>query len=272
MGSPDLVVHGAPRHRRAQGLHDALRVVAVVGVKLEADRGRGDRCEGAAGEGDAAECEVGRGIVAGHDEHPTTPRKGAANGGLVRCGKWQSVIGALYALPGGLVAEVVSYDDGAKRWLARSGHYLDNPPPGCLLCVAVRRAAVGLCDVEIAEGPMLGLCLLGRPSARALPQDGSMAEVTRFVLAEGLPHGTASALLRAASKAARARGVGALISYHDRTRHTGCIYRKAGFRRDGTVEPRTSSGWASRAGRKAVASQGTPKRRWRLDLGTAAAE
>ena len=181
-------------------------------------------------------------------------------------------IGRLFPLPGGLTAEVASYDGGARKWLAASGHYLENPPPGCLVCIVVRRAAVGLCGVEIAEGPILGMCLVGRPSARMLPQDGSMGEVKRMVLLPGLPHGTASAVLRASGEAFKANGGRVLISYHDRTRHTGCIYRKAGFRRDGIVKPRTSSGWASRAGRKAVASQGTPKRRWRLDLGTAAAE
>ncbi len=30
------------------------------------------------------------------------------------------------------------YDDDAKAWLGRSGHYLENPPPGCLFCVVVR--------------------------------------------------------------------------------------------------------------------------------------
>lgn len=88
-----------------------------------------------------------------------------------------------------------------------------------------------------------------------------------MVLVEGLPHGTASMVLRRAAEIARARGMVTLIAYHDRTRHTGCIYRKAGFRKDGVSQHSArSSGWGNRSGRKSGALANTPKRRWRLDL------
>jgi hypothetical protein len=160
---------------------------------------------------------------------------------------------------------VESYDDGAKAWLKRSGHYLNSPPPGCIFCVVVRRGVLDLFGETIGEGERLGVCLVGRPITRWLPQDGSVGEVTRMVLADGLPHGTASAVLRFAGDAARRRGMVALISYHDRTRHTGCIYRKAGFRKDGKTAPPWGAGWGSRAGRGTEA-QVAPKQRWRLLL------
>lgn len=77
-----------------------------------------------------------------------------------------------------------------------------------------------------------------------------------------------------AAEVARARGLSRLIAYHDRTRHTGCIYRKAGFRKDGRTAPKRdgATGWGSRSGRNesAVAASFTPKRRWSLDLSEAA--
>ena len=166
----------------------------------------------------------------------------------------------------GFVAVRISYDARVKSWLARSGHYLDNPPPGALFALSVQRAAQGLFDV-VGDGNMLGLCLVGRPVARMLPQDGSWGEIIRFVLQPGLPHGMASALLGAAATYARTRRkpMRVLISYHDRTRHTGCIYRKAGFRKDGTVSARPV-GWGTRGNRSSADYAAAPKRRWRLDL------
>lgn len=147
-----------------------------------------------------------------------------------------------------------------------SSHYLAAPPPGCLYVVAVRDEVPGLFG-PVAGGPLRGLCLVGRPIARMLPQDGSVGEVVRLVLV-GCPHGTASALLLYAAAVGAARGLGSLIAYHDRSMHTGCIYKKAGFRKDGATKDGTSRGdWATRPGREqAASSQGTPKRRWRLSL------
>ena len=151
--------------------------------------------------------------------------------------------------------------------MLRGSHYLAAPPPGCLVCVEVREAAVGLFGVEVAIGPLLGVVLVGRPIARKLPQDGSMGEITRMVLLDGLPHGTASSVLRRVADICRRRGMVALIANHDRTRHTGCIYRKAGFRKDGATIAPNGKGWASRPGREqGASSQSTPKRRWRIDL------
>ena len=153
------------------------------------------------------------------------------------------------------------------RGMLRESHYLAAPPPGCLFAVAVRELVPGLFG-PVPAGRLMGVCLVGRPVARMLPQDGTVGEVTRLVL-DGCPYGTASALLRYAAAVARERGMEALISYHDRTRHTGCIYRKAGFRKDGGHGGTSVAGWASRPGRaQGASSQSTPKRRWRLDLTT----
>ena len=156
------------------------------------------------------------------------------------------------------------YTDDVKAWLHRTDHYLSNPPPGCLYAVGVRLLVDGLWG-PVPCGDLVGLCLVGRPVARMLPQDGSVGEVTRLWLRTGLPHGTASALLRAAADVGRSRGLRALISYHDRTRHSGCIYRKAGFKKDGGHLAR-ASGWGSRDRPKSADVGSTPKRRWRLDL------
>ena len=162
---------------------------------------------------------------------------------------------------------VVSYDDEAKQWLGRTDHYLGNPPPGCLFAVGVRAFGPGLFGpTDVPVGPLLGLCLVSRPVARMLPQDGTVGEVTRLWLDPSLPYGSASRVLRHAADVARSRGMEALISYHDRSRHTGCIYRKAGFRKDGTTTP-SGKGWGSRKRSDSAVSAGsTSKRRWRLDL------
>lgn len=155
------------------------------------------------------------------------------------------------------------YDDAAKIWLSKSGHYLDNPPPGCLFSIVARWPVAGL--FGLVGGPQrAGLVLVGRPIARALSQDGSVGEVTRLVCV-GAPHGTASALLRAAADEGRRRGMIALISYHDRTRHTGCVYRKSGFRKDGVTAPKPAA-WGSRPNRTSADYAPTSKRRWRLEL------
>lgn len=165
--------------------------------------------------------------------------------------------------------EVVPYGRGnaAWRYLDGSAHYLENPPPGALLAVGVYDEGVGLFDFPVGDGPLRGLLLLGRPTARMLPQDGTEAEITRLVLDDGFPRGTASALVRFAIARARARGIRRVIAYHDRTRHSGCIYRKAGMRKERKTEARTTSGWETR-GRKAstVAAGQTPKTRWSIDL------
>lgn len=159
-----------------------------------------------------------------------------------------------------------SYTRALKRWLNRQSHYLENAPPGCLVCATV------------GDGMRLqGIILIGRPRARGLPQDGSVGEITCLWLEDGLPRGTASALILFAFDLCRARGgMKRVISYHDRTRHTGCIYRKAGMRKNGVANP-LANGWASRLRRElplfgiieervSGALEGTPKRRWVIDL------
>ena len=155
------------------------------------------------------------------------------------------------------------YDATARSYLARSGHYLNNPPPGALFAIGVFEDVDGLFGV--VAGRLIGLCLIGRPVARMLPQDGSVGEVTRMVLDSGLPYGTASAVLREAIAVAAKRRMTRLIAYHDRTRHTGCIYRKSGFRKDGTTAP-SATGWASRKRPKSADAGSTSKRRWSIEI------
>ena len=161
---------------------------------------------------------------------------------------------------------VESYTNEFREWLGRTDHYLSNPPPGCLFAVAVREMVPDIFGSMSPHGERVGACVVGRPVARMLPQDGSVGEVVRLWLAPGLPYGTASATLRYAAWTAAARGMDALISYHDRTRHTGCIYRKAGFRKDGATAAAKGAGWGSRSRPLSGAYSATSKRRWRLCL------
>lgn len=164
-----------------------------------------------------------------------------------------------------------SYNDATKAWLAASGHYLGAPPPGALVVIGVEDLVSGLFGLVPSGMGLRGLAVLGRPVARNLPQDGSWAELTRFVLDPTLARShVASHVLRVAAEIWFARpSAVALISYHDRSRHSGCIYRKSGFRKNGVVKPRESNSWGTRPGREqAVSSELTPKRRWRLDAAT----
>lgn len=153
------------------------------------------------------------------------------------------------------------YDDATKDWIARSGHYLDAPPPGALMVVSLEPFAPGLFG-PVPSGALHGLAVLGRPVARNLPQDSTWAELTRFVLARELEKmRVASLVLRVAAELwfGRPRAE-RLISYHDRSRHSGCIYRKAGFRKDGVTRAGTRRGtWGSRGGE----SRRSPRRRRR---------
>ena len=159
---------------------------------------------------------------------------------------------------------LVKYGKSERIWFGQTAHYLGNPPPGCLFAIGVSLPCPGLFGPQVG-GKLLGLCLVGRPVARRLPQDGTCGEIIRMWLAPGLPFGTASAVLRYAAAIALKRGMKSLIAYHDRTRHTGCIYRKAGFKKDGTTAP-PAGGWGSRGGRISADYETTPKRRWRLVL------
>lgn len=165
----------------------------------------------------------------------------------------------------GLWAGVRTYDDATKAWLARSGHYLQKPPPGALFAIGLEELVPGLFG-QVPSGALVGLIVVGRPVAPGLPQDGSWADLQRIVLNDGLPYGTASRVIGVAIAEARNRGkIETVIAYHDRTRHTGCIYRKAGFRKD--VSERVRGGWDSRPNRERSAAAGkAPKRRWRFDI------
>jgi hypothetical protein len=177
------------------------------------------------------------------------------------------LLGADWLTARGLWCGLRSYDDVTKAWLGKSGHYLDKPPPGALIAVSLQPLVDGLFGPCVGPG-LLGLAVLGRPVARNLPQDGTWAELTRFVLAKELPTHAASNMLRVVIDRWFARPTAeTLISYHDRSRHSGCIYKKAGMRKDGVTRPGTRRGsWGSRPGREqGVSSEEPSKRRWRID-------
>lgn len=163
------------------------------------------------------------------------------------------------------------YDDEAKAFLARSGHYLDDPPPGAFMAIGVERLVPGLFGV-VPSGALVGLAVLGRPIARNLDQKGAWAELTRVALVPELPHQTASHVLRVMAEVwfdwEKRPHATTILSYHDRTRHSGCIYKKAGFRKYGTTRKDGRRGtWASRPGREQSAeAEVANKRRWRLDV------
>lgn len=168
----------------------------------------------------------------------------------------------------GLWAGETLYNDAAKLWLKRSGHYLNAPPPGAFVAVRLAELERGLFDLVPAPG-FLGLAVIGRPVARMLPQKGEWGELLRFVLAPELPKGTASRLLRVATLRFFVRPYARkLISYHDRTKHTGCIYKKAGFKKDGTTRTGGRRGsWDTRPGRdQGASSEAEPKRRWAIEI------
>lgn len=80
------------------------------------------------------------------------------------------------------------------------------------------------------EGERLcGVVVVGRPVAPKLAADGLVLEVTRLCVGPTAPHCTASRLLGAAWRAARAMGCDRMVSY---TRHdeAGTCYRAAGWR------------------------------------------
>ncbi len=171
----------------------------------------------------------------------------------------------------GLWAGVRVYDDTTKDWLARSGHYIGKPPPGALLVVGIEDLVAGLFGRVPSGMGLRGLAVLGRPVARRLPQDGTWAELTRFVLDRALEKThAASHLLRVAAELWFDRpSAEVIVTYHDRTRHSGCIYKKSGFRKFGGAKPCKTRTWGTRAGREqAMTTEETPKRRWRLDAAT----
>jgi len=159
--------------------------------------------------------------------------------------------------------DIGRYDSAAKAYFESSDHYIGFAPPMAFYTVVVRRSIRGLWGQ--VPGELVGLAMFGRPTSPKHPQDGSWMENTRTVLNDGLPYGTASAVLRKGWREAARRGAIVGIAYHDRTRHSGCCYRKAGMNKSGTVCP-SRRGWGSRPGRRSSHQPPTPKRRWSIDL------
>jgi hypothetical protein len=83
--------------------------------------------------------------------------------------------------------------------------------------------AIGAFDGE----RLCGVVVWGRPSARLLSEQGAY-EVTRLAVGPDAPHCTASRLLGAVWRAAKACGVRRLVSY-TRVDDVGTCYRAAGW-------------------------------------------
>jgi hypothetical protein len=119
---------------------------------------------------------------------------------------------------------------------------------GCICCVGL---AVG------AE--YVGAAIVSRPVARG-HQDGYTAEVSRLVVADGIPNGC-SQLYGAAWRAARALGYRRLITY-TLTSESGVSLRASGWQRDGeSTRAMTGNGWDNPA-RPRAAGQRLPRLRW----------
>src|SRR5690606_14359026 len=109
------------------------------------------------------------------DQPPLGPRPGALRRRNRRRAPLRRAADGVAAMSAALWIGPVPYDAEARGYLDRSDHYLDNSPPGALYAVGVRRSGLSLiASVDVGEGPLLGLCVVGRPVARALPQDGSV--------------------------------------------------------------------------------------------------
>lgn len=131
-----------------------------------------------------------------------------------------------------------------------ASHHRHNKP------VRGARWAVGASD----GGGMVGVALVGRPTARAL-QDGTTAEVTRCCVIDGAPKGACSFLYAACWRAWRAMGGRRLITY-TLTSESGASLRGAGAKLIAQLAARKPEDWQNRPGRDWQAVVGQAKFRW----------
>lgn len=118
------------------------------------------------------------------------------------------------------------------------------------------RWAVGASD----GGGLIGVAIVGRPTARAL-QDGFTAEVTRCCVTADAPKGACSFLYAACWRAWRALGGRRLVTYTLK-RESGASLRGAGAKVIAQLAPRDPAGWQNRAGREWQPVVGQAKLRW----------
>jgi hypothetical protein len=105
-----------------------------------------------------------------------------------------------------------------RRW-----HRHNRPVKGHKFAIAAVTPAIP----SAATIDILGVVIVGRPSARAL-DDGLTLEVTRLATPSGARRNVASRLLGAAWRTARGMGVTRMVSY-TRADERGTCYRAAGW-------------------------------------------
>lgn len=115
-----------------------------------------------------------------------------------------------------------------------------------------------LCAID-ADGALVGVCIVGRPVARAL-DDGASLEVTRLA-SDGTPN-VCSALYAAAAREARRRGARRIITYTLVT-ESGISLRAAGWERILRVRGR---GWSCPSRPRADKHPICAKVRWQRRL------
>lgn len=110
--------------------------------------------------------------------------------------------------------------------------------------------------VESADGVLVGVIMVGRPTARAL-DDGLTLEVTRSCT-DGTPNAN-SMLYGAAWRAAKACGYRRLITY-TQDGESGASLRGAGWKIEATLRPRR--GWSTPSRPRENKNAGVGRIRW----------
>lgn len=121
-----------------------------------------------------------------------------------------------------------------------------------------------------ADDVMVACQLWRHPTARMLPSDGSVLELSRWCLTPAAGKNAGSKMMRWVRRQLRSEAeVG--VSYSDLTKHTGALYRASGwepwpthhadrFLANGVGYPSGHGKWTAEGPVQA------PKMRWRIDL------
>ena len=125
-------------------------------------------------------------------------------------------------------------------------HHKDQPLPGHKLSLAVEA------KTRLLDGPewaLVGVAIIGNPSAPALQKDPLLIEIRR-VCTDGTPN-ACSMLYGAARRALRAMGYETIITY-TLPEEGGVSLRAAGFILDKADAGGCSADWHNRRGRRAL--------------------
>ena len=119
----------------------------------------------------------------------------------------------------------------------------------------------GIFAIGCSDGAeLVGVCIVGRPVARAL-DDGETTEVVRVCVRPEAPKGACSFLYARAWAASRAMGYRRTVTYTLQS-ESGASLRGAGWRVVAQLKPRDPAQWQSRPGREWQAVVGQAKLRW----------